>query len=123
MKNNARPFLYGILFTIIVAAISYLLSYVPVLSTIGALPTAIINYMNYRNSIGYPEPLRGGITFASKKLLRAAIILSGLKLNLYIIATDGLWLLLGGIFVILFSVFMLVLSINYLMVMKISHSY
>ena len=108
MKNNARPFLYGILFTIIVAAISYLLSYVPVLSSIGALAIAIIISMIYRNSIGYPEPLRGGITFVSKKLLRVAIILYGLKLNLYIIATDGLWLLLGGIFVILFSVFMLV---------------
>nr|WP_068129157.1 putative sulfate exporter family transporter [Nosocomiicoccus ampullae] len=104
MKNK-KLFTYGILFTILIASISYILAQLPLLSSIGALAIAIIISMIYRNTLGYPELLSDGITFVSKKLLRVAIILYGLKLNLYTIATDGLWLLVGGVFVILFSVF------------------
>ena len=106
MKNK-KLFTYGILFTILIASISYILAQLPLLSSIGALAIAIIISMIYRNTLGYPELLSDGITFVSKKLLRVAIILYGLKLNLYTIATDGLWLLVGGVFVILFSVFLL----------------
>ena len=59
--------------------------------------------MIYRQVIGYPEHIRG-ITFASKRLLKFAIILYGLKLNMGDILGKGWKLLLIDIIVIIFSI-------------------
>ncbi|MDN8760162.1 putative sulfate exporter family transporter, partial [Staphylococcus aureus] len=75
-------FIKGIMFTFVIAITSYILAQFPVLHTIGALAIAIICAMIYRQIKGYPEQLRPGITFASKRLLKFAIILYGLKLNM-----------------------------------------
>ena len=53
--------------------------------------------------MGYPEHIRPGITFASKRLLKFAIILYGLKLNMGDILGKGK-LLLIDIIVIIFSI-------------------
>ena len=58
--------------------------------------------MIYRQVIGYPEHIRPGITFASKRLLKFAIILYGLKLNIDILG-KGWKLLLIDIIVIIFQ--------------------
>ena len=55
-------------------------------------------------SHGYPEHIRPGITFASKRLLKFAIILYGLKLNMGDILGKGWKLLLIDIIVIIFSI-------------------
>lgn len=60
--------------------------------------------MIYRQVIGYPEHIRPGITFASKRLLKFAIILYGLKLNMGDILGKGWKLLLIDIIVIIFSI-------------------
>ena len=60
--------------------------------------------MIYRQVIGYPEHIRSGITFASKRLLKFAIILYGLKLNMGDILGKGWKLLLIDIIVIIFSI-------------------
>ncbi|WP_262940758.1 putative sulfate exporter family transporter, partial [Streptococcus pneumoniae] len=54
--------------------------------------------------MGYPEHIRPGITFASKRLLKFAIILYGLKLNMGDILGKGWKLLLIDIIVIIFSI-------------------
>ncbi|HDF2094827.1 TPA: putative sulfate exporter family transporter [Staphylococcus aureus] len=105
MKSITQPsFMKGIMFTFIIAMISYILAEFPILHTIGALAIAIIFAMIYRQVIGYPEHIRPGITFASKRLLKFAIILYGLKLNMGDILGKGWKLLLIDIIVIIFSI-------------------
>lgn len=94
----------GILFTFFIALLGYLLSLLPGLEHVGQLACAIIIAVIYRQLFGYPEILRTGITFSTKKLLRLAIILYGLKLNINTIFQDGLGLLLRDAFVILFTI-------------------
>ncbi|MGT0243605.1 putative sulfate exporter family transporter [Staphylococcus aureus] len=50
---------------------------------VGALTIAILIAILYRHFRGYPEQYSSGITFSSKYLLRFAIILYGLKLNIF----------------------------------------
>ncbi len=51
----------------------------------------------YRQIWGYPEKIRSGIEFSSKKLLRYAIVLYGLKLNIDVVIHHGLGLLLRDV--------------------------
>ena len=92
----------GIMFTFTIAIISYILAKFPILHTIGALAIAIIFAMMIPPSHSYPEHIR--ITFASKRLLKFAIILYGLKLNMGDILGKGWKLLLIDIIVIIFSI-------------------
>lgn len=94
----------GILFTFLIALIGYLIALLPGFNKIGQLACAIIIAVIYRHFFGYPEKLRSGITFSSQKLLRTAIILYGLKLNIDTIFKDGLELLVRDAFVIVFAI-------------------
>ena len=80
---KSKAFIYGLLFTFIIAVISLLGSKLPFLDKIGALTIAILIAILYRHFKGYPEAYRSGIVFSSKRLLKLAIILYGLKLNIY----------------------------------------
>lgn len=102
-KYLNKPFVLGILFTFIIAIISILLSQLPVISSVGALAVALLIGVVYRQTFGYPELIRTGVTFSAKKLLRFAIVLYGFKLNLHLIINDGWVMLLLGVGVILFS--------------------
>lgn len=113
-EHYNKPFILGILFTFFIAAVSYFLALLPVISSVGALAVAIIISIIYRNTIGYPIQIKSGIQFSAKKLLRVAIILYGLKLNLYIIFSEGLTLLLFGTCVIIFSIGFMMLLNKYL---------
>ncbi|WP_377888981.1 YeiH family protein [Alkalihalobacillus sp. R86527] len=93
----------GILFTFIIAFIGYYVAKLPVFQLTGQLASAIFIAIIYRQIAGYPEMLREGITFSSKKILRFAIILYGIKLNVGFILQDGFSILLIGAGVILFS--------------------
>ncbi|CEA01556.1 hypothetical protein BN1048_01411 [Jeotgalicoccus saudimassiliensis] len=112
-KYLNRPFISGILFTLIIALLSILLTMLPVLSSVGALAVALLIGVIYRQTLGYPEPLRTGITFSAKKLLRFAIVLYGFKLNLQLILNDGWVMILLGTGVILFSFAMMHLLNKY----------
>lgn len=102
-KFNKR-FLLGIGFTFLVAIVSILLSYLPVFNKVGALAIAIITAILYRHFRGYPTQIESGIAFSSKKLLRFAIILYGLKLNLWTIIHQGSTLLLLDVGVVAFAI-------------------
>ncbi|WP_394173781.1 YeiH family protein [Guptibacillus hwajinpoensis] len=93
----------GIAFTFFIALLGYYLAMVPGFTLTGQLASAIFISILYRQIAGYPEWLRAGITFSSKKLLRFAIILYGIKLNVSLILQDGLPILLLGAVVIAFA--------------------
>ncbi|CAD2071704.1 UPF0324 membrane protein [Jeotgalicoccus coquinae] len=112
-KYFNRLFISGILFTLVIAILSILLTQLPILSSVGSLAVALLIGVIYRQSLGYPEPLRPGITFSAKKLLRFAIVLYGFKLNLQLILNDGWVMILLGIGVILFSFAMMHLLNKY----------
>ncbi|MFC4023883.1 YeiH family protein [Oceanobacillus longus] len=103
-SNYWRKLLLGIGFTFIFALFGYLLSLVPGFNRVGPLASAIMLAITYRQIAGYPEFFRIGIEFSSKYLLRFAIILYGLKLNMDVIFQDGLGLLLKGTITIIFAI-------------------
>lgn len=94
----------GLAFTFVIALVSFYLGKLPGLDHVGALACAILIAVAYRQFAGYPEALRPGIQFASKKLLRFAIILFGLKLNIDVVLSQGLGLLARDVIVIVFAI-------------------
>lgn len=87
LKN--KHFMIGLSLTFIVALFSFLAAKLPILDKVGALTIAILIAILYRHFRGYPEQYSSGITFSSKYLLRFAIILYGLKLNIFDIIGQG----------------------------------
>lgn len=94
----------GIGFTFFIALLGYLLAKTPGFNHVGQLASAILIAVLYRQFFGYPELLRSGIAFSTKRLLRFAIILYGLKLNIGIVLQDGLGLLVRDAGVIIFAI-------------------
>ena len=93
----------GIVLTLLLALVSYFLGQLPVLNHVGGLAWAILIAVIYRHFFGFPETLRSGIQFASKKLLRLAIILFGLKLNIDVVLHQGLGLLARDVVTIMLA--------------------
>nr|WP_222225148.1 putative sulfate exporter family transporter [Bacillus paranthracis] len=96
-------------FTFIIALVGFGLSKLPVLDHIGQLACAIIIAVIYRQIRGYPEKFRTGIQFSAKRLLRFAIILFGLKLNIDVVLHQGLGLLVRDVGSIVFAIFLTIL--------------
>ncbi|WP_052158734.1 YeiH family protein [Halobacillus sp. BBL2006] len=96
-------------FTAVLAWAGFILASLPYINKIGPLAVAILLAVFYRHFFGYPEPIRNGIQFSAKKLLRLAIILFGLKLNIGVILQEGAPLLLRDFLVICFSIGLMIL--------------
>lgn len=94
----------GIMFTVVIAALGFILSNVPGFNHVGPLACAIVIAIIYRQFLGYPEALRTGIQFSAKRFLRFAIILYGLKLNIDVVLHQGLGLLVRDVGVICFAI-------------------
>lgn len=86
----------------------------PWIDHIGPLASAILLAVIVRQILGYPEQYRAGIQFSSKKLLRAAIILYGLKLNIDVIIHQGMGLLVRDAGTIIFSIVVMLLIAKWL---------
>jgi len=106
--NLQRPsrwlWLGGIAFTFVIALLGLGVSKLPIFDRVGQLACAILIAVMYRQVAGYPDTIRSGIQFSAKKLLRYAIILFGLKLNVDVILHQGLWLLVRDTGTIIFSI-------------------
>src|SRR6478736_6008045 len=89
----------GVAFTFLFALLAYSLAKVPGFNHIGPLACSIIMAVIYRQILGYPEKIRSGIEFSSKKLLRYAIVLYGLKLNIAVVIA-----LVGTLFAIGYTI-------------------
>ncbi|GAB3067762.1 YeiH family protein [Salinicoccus sesuvii] len=106
MNSNRLQFFYGIGFTLLIAIVSFGIAQLPVFNYIGPLATAIALAFFYRQFFGYPHKLKNGIQFSAKILLRAAIILYGLKLNIDVVFNEGLPLIVKSSFVIMLAIIM-----------------
>ena len=104
--SKSTAWIGGIAFTFFIAFLGYLLAKLPGFDHIGQMASAIIIAVVFRQIFGYPEAIRSGIGFSSKRLLRFAIILYGLKLNIDTVLSDGLGLLARDVGVIIFAIFM-----------------
>ncbi|TGB01924.1 YeiH family protein [Halobacillus salinus] len=104
MNFSSRPLVFGMGFTALMAGIGFLVAELPVLNKTGPLAVAILLAVLYRHFFDYPESIRTGIQFSAKKLLRLAIILFGLKLNMNLILNEGIPLLLRDLFVIILAI-------------------
>lgn len=103
-QDGKTAWLLGIAFTALIALIGWYAAGIPGLGKLGPLACSIALAVAYRQLWGYPEALRQGIQFCSKTLLRLAIILFGLKLDMSLVLHDGLGLLLRAAAVIAFAV-------------------
>jgi uncharacterized integral membrane protein (TIGR00698 family) len=86
MKKN---FWIGIGLTFFIAIISKLATMLPYISLIGPLVFAILIGMLWNTFFPVRAEWESGLTFSSKKLLRAGIILLGMRLNLGDITSAG----------------------------------
>ncbi|MGG1658977.1 YeiH family protein [Brevibacillus sp. NRS-1366] len=103
-QSSLSLWIGGVAFTFLVALLGYGLSRVPGFDRVGPLACAILIAVFYRQFRGYPEALRSGIQFSAKRLLRLAIILYGLKLNVDVVLHQGLGLLVYDVGVIVFAI-------------------
>ncbi len=99
----------GLGFTALLALLGFILAELPFFDYIGPLACSILLAILYRNLRSYPTNLRSGVQFSAKILLRTAIILYGLKLDMQIIFNEGLGLLGKALICIVFSVALMVL--------------
>lgn len=100
--------IYGVGFTFMVSILGYGLATIPGFNRIGSMACAIVLAVLYRHFFGYPERIRSGIQFSSKQLLRFAIILYGLKLNIGVIWDEGIVLLVQDTLVIVVAISVMV---------------
>lgn len=107
-NNHLIAFTLGICFTFLIALGGYVLAKIPGLTHIGPLACAILLAVLYRQIFGYPEFVRKGIEFSAKYILRLAIILYGLKLNMNIIFEDGPGLIFKSMIAILIAILLMV---------------
>lgn len=101
-------FIAGILFTFFIALLGYLLTNLPGFNQIGPLASAILLAVLYRQLFHYPEKIASGIAFTAKYILRLAIVLYGLKLNIQLILQEGVSILIIDLGVIIFSILLAV---------------
>ncbi|HET7626830.1 MAG TPA: putative sulfate exporter family transporter [Bacillales bacterium] len=109
-----RQWMGGLLFTFVIAGLGYGLAQLPGPDHVGSMACSIILAVVYRQIWGYPESLRSGIEFSAKKLLRYAIVLYGLKLNVNVIFNEGLPLLARGAFTIVFAMLVMMILAKWL---------
>jgi len=95
--------IYGVLFTLLLALAGWGLSLLPGLDRLGPLASTLLLAAAYRHRFGYPAALASGIRFSSASLLRLAIILFGLKLNIGVLFQQGLPLLARSSGTVIFS--------------------
>ncbi|MFG6150665.1 YeiH family protein [Halobacillus sp. B23F22_1] len=102
IKSSVLSWIGGIAFTFFIALLGVGLSQLWGFDRVGPLASAIIISVVCRQIWEYPEKIRPGIEFSAKKLLRVAIVLYGLKLNIGVIFNQGMPLLVRDIATITF---------------------
>ncbi|OXM16296.1 YeiH family protein [Paenibacillus herberti] len=98
--NRWKGLIKGIALTVVLAYISGNIAELPFFSIMGIMIISIMLGVVWNSFMDVPLDASAGITFSSKYLLRAGIILMGLRLNLGQIADAGLSVLLIDIIVI-----------------------
>ncbi|MGN1401279.1 MAG: YeiH family protein [Bacillus sp. (in: firmicutes)] len=106
--NSSKEFIGGLIITFIIALSGFLLSSLPGVGIVGQMGSAILLAVVIRHFWGYPSVYHAGIDFSSKKLLRFAIILYGLKLNIGVLLAEGPILMAKDILIISVSIILMI---------------
>ncbi|MFC4303549.1 YeiH family protein [Cohnella boryungensis] len=93
----------GIALTLTLALAGWGISLLPGLTKLGPLACTLLLAAVYRHRFGYPSTASEGVRFSSGTLLRLAIVLFGLRLNIAQLLEAGLPLLLRSGATVLFS--------------------
>lgn len=88
-KRKRQGFLKGVILTLVLALLAGSIARLPFFSIMGVMIISIILGMNWKALMEVPNDASSGITFSSKILLRAGIILMGLRLNFSQIVEAG----------------------------------
>lgn len=99
----------GLILTFILAIMAQQLASLPFLSVVGTLVLAILLGMGWRAVMDIPAGAQVGITFSTKKLLRAGIILMGVRLDLQQIWASGLQIVTIDVLVIVFTLIVMII--------------
>lgn len=106
-----KGLLKGLILTAILAAFAGQVAALPVFSIMGVMIVSIMIGVLWKTLMDAPADASVGITFSSKYLLRAGIVLMGLRLNISQIVEAGLALIWTDLIVIAFTlVFMMALG-------------
>lgn len=110
-KKLNKGFIKGIVLTLVLALVASSMTKLPLLSIMGIMILSIFLGLVWKALMDVPADATPGITFSSKILLRAGIILMGLRINLSQIIEAGFSVILIDIVVIVFTLtFMLLLG-------------
>ncbi|CAG7616264.1 hypothetical protein PAECIP111802_00267 [Paenibacillus allorhizosphaerae] len=93
----------GIILTVTLAVLAGRIAQLPLFSIMGIMIISIMLGVVWKSVMDLPKDAAPGITFSSKFLLRAGIILMGIRLNLTQIADAGLKVVLVDVIVIVFT--------------------
>lgn len=88
------PLVPGLALTVGIAIYAFVLRSVPVLGSFSPLILAIVLGMAFHNLVGTPEHAKAGVSFGTRRILRAGIVLLGLQLTIsQVLAVGGAGLL------------------------------
>ncbi|WP_276353424.1 YeiH family protein [Cohnella caldifontis] len=93
----------GVMFTLGLASVGWGMAWLPGLDHLGPLADALLAAALYRRFFGFPDRLRTGIRLSSGSLLRLAVALYGLRLNVSVLIGGGLMALAQGALTIAFA--------------------
>ncbi|MFD2331342.1 YeiH family protein [Cohnella sp. GCM10020058] len=102
-SGSARSLVPGLALAAALALLGWQLARIPGFGLFGPMACTLLAAVAYRQLFGYSETLAPGVRFGSTKLLRAAIILFGLKLPLGTVLQQGLPLLARSVGTLAFS--------------------
>lgn len=99
-----KAFGMGVGLTLVLGVTATLLAPLPGLAVMGSLTVALLIGIAWRAIFGLPQAYVGGVQFSAKKLLRYAIILTGVRLNFGLIESSGLQVLFLDVLLVTFGV-------------------
>jgi uncharacterized integral membrane protein (TIGR00698 family) len=105
---KGKEYVRGILLTLVLALVANQIVQLPFFSIMGIMIISIILGMLWAGIMDAQPGANHGITFSSKYLLRAGIILMGLRLNLFQIFESGLTILFIDAIVIVFTLVVMI---------------
>jgi uncharacterized integral membrane protein (TIGR00698 family) len=98
-----KGYFQGIILTLTLSILARELVQFPFLSIMGAMVLSILLGIIWRSTMGLPSTAAIGVAFSSKWLLRAGIILMGLRLNVQQIIQAGVHVIAIDTMVVLFT--------------------